>query len=1298
MAETRIQSLRRIAGRKGQITKLINNIRDAMSTCEERSDIRTLQQRLEEYRDVYVDEVLNYCEELKDENKDEVTSAKEKEIEQIDERINEVNNEIKEYSKKSEVNDSINKADVSEELIHLERLNLPKFSGTDYFYWKSIFDVTVLAQRWSDKTKMLRLISCLEGEAYELIRLYPIADASFHVALERLESEYGGRKRMVSEAIKNVRKGKIVCEEDIKEIRTFTSVLESTRIVYKDQATELDGEGPLFHCARERLSPGLLRQYLQWCNTKNVSESFVSLIDFLTQWVKILKESKPDFLKSKRSVMSNYVQSQGSKERGVGSGSSFQVRCVWHKKVKNVESPHYLNACDEFKSLKVEQRRDFVFKNKLCFLCLKGNHTAKKCNNPRWECRSCEKGNRHHFLLHVNRNEEQHETTSLESNNCQVRNAKISLQTIPVLISHGDRKIKINALLDPGSNTSFISKTVADELQLSTSNHEIRYLNTITSNDQSISVSRVCLTIESVDGKVQRKENVLALAEILLKSEPLDWQKLKLNWTHLAKVPFPKLSDRNRHEMLIGADLAYYHRCYKEIKGRGTAPIAKLTPLGWTALGPAALKGSSCTEAMDVHLCEFEDLNALVQAQWKLDSLGITDDNLKQESAEEKAAVKILDKSLMFKDGRYFAPMLWKNNSPTLVNNFEAVERRTNNMERRISKNNDLFESCKQVIRSYVQKGYIYEIAYDKRFERAFYIPYFPIVKKDRATTKCRLVFDCAAKYLGSSLNDQIVTGPKLQNDIIDVMLRFRRYRYAVIGDISEMYLQIGLTPEDRKFCRFVFNNKVYEWSRLIFGRSDAPFIALRVIRNHALKFKDQYGETVESIMESMYIDDLCDSRDEPSRVHDVVQQSTEIFAGASMKICKWITNCREVLSTIPSDLRASGVTHILDDQLPATKTLGLTWDVCRDEICYTVNEVTDFTKEPCTKRNILRSNARIFDPLGYLDPILITSKILFQRVWAAGTDWDELAPDTIKQEWLHWYQQVKQLGSIRIPRHLGISLSDEFQLHVFCDASKQAYSATIYVRSKSKDRVTSRLVISKSRVTPLKSRTIPQLELMGATIATRLARRVCRVLRFDLTSVVFWTDSLNVLFWIKKPAKFFKPFVSNRVGEIQQATDSIQWRHCPTNLNPADIPTRTSSVVALRDNSLWWNGPEFLVKEEEQWPPKLVKIEDVNIEEKCERSTMQVNFVTICEDDFLLNPARWSTKRKLLKRLAYVLRFINNLKRAPNERSFEDGLLPEEWREAEDTLIRMCQLEAFNAEVKSLTIKVSEDSARFGN
>ena len=140
------------------------------------------------------------------------------------------------------------------------------------------------------------------------------------------------------------------------------------------------------------------------------------------------------------------------------------------------------------------------------------------------------------------------------------------------------------------------------------------------------------------------------------------------------------------------------------------------------------------------------------------------------------------------------------------------------------------------IIESYKNKSYIKEVI-PKLKDEGFYIPYFPIIRKERETTKVRLVFDCSAKYNGKeSLNDQILPGPKLQNDISEIITRFRRFKFGVVADISEMYLNISLRPEDRKFCRFFWKNEVYEWTRTLFVRSDAPYIALYVVQRHAEK------------------------------------------------------------------------------------------------------------------------------------------------------------------------------------------------------------------------------------------------------------------------------------------------------------------------------------------------------------------------------------------------------------------------------------------------------------------------------
>ena len=114
-----MQHIRRIAGRKGQVTKLINNIRDAMHNNEDEGDVRKLQRKLEDCRDVLVDEIFHYIEDLKDEDKSEVTAKKEEEIEAFDRKIEEVNNEIKDYFKASKSKVMHSDVDINEPILQL---------------------------------------------------------------------------------------------------------------------------------------------------------------------------------------------------------------------------------------------------------------------------------------------------------------------------------------------------------------------------------------------------------------------------------------------------------------------------------------------------------------------------------------------------------------------------------------------------------------------------------------------------------------------------------------------------------------------------------------------------------------------------------------------------------------------------------------------------------------------------------------------------------------------------------------------------------------------------------------------------------------------------------------------------------------------------------------------------------------------------------------------------------------------------------------------------------------------------
>ena len=127
--------------------------------------------------------------------------------------------------------------------------------------------------------------------------------------------------------------------------------------------------------------------------------------------------------------------------------------------------------------------------------------------------------------------------------------------------------------------------------------------------------------------------------------------------------------------------------------------------------------------------------------------------------------------------------------------------------------------------------------------------------------------------------------------------------------------------------------------------------------------------------------------------------------------------------------------------------------------------------------------------------------------------------------------------------------------------------------------------MVAKTRVTPLKSQSIPRLELTAGVISVRLAKKVCDNLQMDIKFVNFWVDAQDVLWWIQKPTKSFKPYISNRVSEIQSLTCGEQWNYCPSGQNPADLPSRGCSVEELIRSKIWWEGPDFVRQERNVGP-----------------------------------------------------------------------------------------------------------------
>lgn len=159
----------------------------------------------------------------------------------------------------------------------------------------------------------------------------------------------------------------------------------------------------------------------------------------------------------------------------------------------------------------------------------------------------------------------------------------------------------------------------------------------------------------------------------------------------------------------------------------------------------------------------------------------------------------------------------------------------------------------------------------------------------------------------------------------------------------------------------------------------------------------------------------------------------------------------------------------------------------------------------------------------------------------------------------MSWFSELVLLPKVKVPKCLQLKRQVRLvSLHVFADASEEAYGAVVYQKTEYQDGTSSVcLVASKSKVAPLQSMSIPRLELMGAVLGNKLAQTIASVLVIEKNSINFWIDSACVLYWIRECSKKLKPFVANKVSEIQMNTNPNQWRHVPTQMNPADYVTR---------------------------------------------------------------------------------------------------------------------------------------------
>ncbi|XP_036334761.1 uncharacterized protein LOC118745416 [Rhagoletis pomonella] len=348
------------------------------------------------------------------------------------------------------------------------------------------------------------------------------------------------------------------------------------------------------------------------------------------------------------------------------------------------------------------------------------------------------------------------------------------------------------------------------------------------------------------------------------------------------------------------------------------------------------------------------------------------------------------------------------------------------------------------------------------------------------------------------------------------------------------------------------------------------------------------------TILSSFYVDDFLTSCADTQEAITLANAVDTILSSGCFRLLKRHSNKSVVLQ------------HFMDSPLPGERDIdapiesvrGLRWDPVTDDLLFkvAVNQHSGLL----TKRQALSEVAQLFDPTGFLAPVVISGKIFIQTLWSAGISWDEPLPSDLYEAWIKFRSSLPTLNSVRVPRWLGMNATERTTLCGFCDASQKAYAAVVYTHTIKADGLSRvSLLTARTKVAPLRGATIPRLELCAALLLAKTISDARVALNLVDSAFHLWSDSTIALCWMRKQPSILRPYVANRVRQIQELTAIDHWHYLRSAQNPADCASRglTSSEILVHD--LWWEGPAWLREKQTLFDPEPVLRDE-------ERTTVQ--------------------------------------------------------------------------------------------
>ncbi|XP_066929877.1 uncharacterized protein [Clytia hemisphaerica] len=1109
--------------------------------------------------------------------------------------------------------------------VKLPTLNIKKFSGEPSEYQSFIESFTEAIDKNNSIPpiqKMNYLIGFVTGEAESLLKGLRLSGDNYKKALELLKERFGNSQILKTVHMNRIIELESVCDiSEVKELRKLYDSVETEIRNLESLSMKHDEYGPLLVPLLINKVPNELKLILsreKEFDLENILKSFKNELE-AREKVSLTMTSKEN---DKRSTASSLYT--GSESKNISRNCVFCNRSGH----KEQNCSFIKNANERKRILQIERR---------CFVCLKTGHSANNCK-ANFNCFSC-KG-RHHVSIcfkqrdkgyrngryhrnnnnnkvkerdtksedkgkkrdtktdskgestHNKENDESDNITCLSTHSCQVY-----LQTATATISSPNVSKEMRILFDLGSQLSYISPTAAKQLKLSSDETKNICIKTFGGHVESKTLDVFKVKVQTNEGPEEIKLCCNEICHPIRNDFVYDVSSLP-EFQNLQVADKGLVCEKSlRVDLLIGADNFWKFVKNKTIRS-SKGLVGTDTKLGYIFSGPlttdTVCSTTQATVTLSAHTlnCQTCDVDSTLKKFWEIEEVGRTE-------SPKEVVLQEFESKIKFEQDRYEVQLPFIEKHEILKDNLYNSTRRMNSLLTKFKTNEQLLHDYDEIIKDQLRQGII-EVAPDTSIEgQTYYMPHRPVLRLDRLTTKIRMVFDASSSLDGPALNDCLHAGPSLTSSLFGTLLRFRAKKIGIIADLEKAFLQIRLNEKDRDYVRFLwiknindinfdnfYNNDLvtYRFCRVLFGVTSSPFLLNATLRHHINRHENELFRN--TVLNSLHVDDLSTSFDSMQEAFDFYKNCKSHFALASLNLRKLQSNCANLEAKVKNCYM--GDLETIDHNL--TKVLGIPWDKTNDSLVISLSEILRKVNfENPTKRNVIQFASSIFDPLGLINPLVVKFKLLFQKLCTQNLQWDEPIPDDSLKIWKELITDLRECSEIRFNRAYDPNNGNvtSHELHGFSDASQDAYGCCVYLKPTVDSGVaTPSLVASKSRVAPLKKKTMPQLELLGAQLLSRLLKQVT----FELQSKIIidtcyaWTDSSIVYCWLRNE-KLYKQFVQNRVNEIRENDTIKVWKLVDTSNNPSDDNSRGLLLSQLKNNEKWFHGPSFLSGPESSWP-----------------------------------------------------------------------------------------------------------------